>query len=192
MGIPLEEYAEASFGIVAVHALPIMTVAASETMPRRDITGIPPGLSRFQNSGLQKHSGKNFPMPLLVPLAKLRRNRLERAVCRAVELEADRELNPQISGQRFGAGQTMARLGSPSLERKIGHTGAAGFVQGSVPSQPPTTAGPRDARVPNIWSPAGRSRARIDPLHRSGWRICRGNLRLDPHIARLSLLPPVS
>jgi hypothetical protein len=168
-----------------------MTVAASETMLRRDITGIPPGLSRSRirvfRSTAVKTSRRLFWF--LWPSSA---NRLERAVCRAVELEADRELNPQISGQRFGAGQTMARLGSPSLERKIGHTGAAGFVQGSVPSQPPTTAGPRDARVPNIWSPAGRSRAHIDPLHRWGWRICRGNLRLDPHIARLSLLPPVS
>ena len=54
---------------LSVHALPIMTVAASETMPRRDITGIPPGLSRLQSSGLQTHSGKNFPTPFLVPLA---------------------------------------------------------------------------------------------------------------------------
>ena len=38
MGIPLEEYAEASFEVVTIHALPMMTVAASETMLGRDMT----------------------------------------------------------------------------------------------------------------------------------------------------------
>jgi tRNA-dihydrouridine synthase len=60
---------------------------------------------------------------------------------------------------------------------------------------PPTTAGPRHARVSNIWSPAGRSTTCIcsDSPHHRGWHICPHNLRLDPHIAaRLSLLLPVS
>jgi hypothetical protein len=62
-----------------------------------------------------------------------------------------------------------------------------------IPS-PPTSAGPRHARVSNIWSPAGRSSSCIcsDPSHQRGRHICPGNLRLFPHIARLSLLPPVS
>jgi hypothetical protein len=67
-------------------------------------------------------------------------------------------------------------------------------VGGSIPS-PPTTAGPRHARVSNIWSPAGRSTTCIcsDSPHHQGWHICPRNLRLDPHIAaRLSLLLPVS
>jgi hypothetical protein len=46
MGIPLEEYAAASFEIVTRQALPIITVAASETMLRRDMTMFLPGLSR--------------------------------------------------------------------------------------------------------------------------------------------------
>jgi hypothetical protein len=37
MGIPLEEYAKA-FEIITMHALPMITVAASETMLRRDMT----------------------------------------------------------------------------------------------------------------------------------------------------------
>ena len=36
--IPLEEYAEASFEVATIHALPMMTVAASETMLGRDMT----------------------------------------------------------------------------------------------------------------------------------------------------------
>jgi hypothetical protein len=46
MGIPLEEYAEASLEIVTRHALPIITVAASEMMLRGDMTMLLPGLSR--------------------------------------------------------------------------------------------------------------------------------------------------
>src|SRR5712671_2608117 len=64
----------------------------------------------------------------------------------------------------------------------------------SIPS-PPTTAGPRHARVSYIWSPAGRSSACICSRspHQRGWHICPRNLRLDPHIApRLALLLPVS
>ena len=37
MGIPLEECAKA-FEIITIHALPMITVAASETMLRRDMT----------------------------------------------------------------------------------------------------------------------------------------------------------
>jgi hypothetical protein len=42
MGIPLEEYAEASFEIITIHALPMITDVASETMLRRDMTNFPP------------------------------------------------------------------------------------------------------------------------------------------------------
>jgi hypothetical protein len=50
------------------------------------------------------------------------------------------------------------------------------------------------ARVSNIWSPAGRSCACMYYYwsHQWGWHICPHNLRLDPHIARLSLLLPLS
>jgi hypothetical protein len=59
MGIPLEEYAEASFEIVTILALPMMTVAASETMLRRDMTTFP--LS--QTGAAAQSFGKNaFPL----------------------------------------------------------------------------------------------------------------------------------
>jgi hypothetical protein len=73
MGIPLEEYAEASFGIVTIHAPPMKTFAAIETMLRRDMTSFPRRLEPHPEFRLQMHSGKNFPMPLLVPFAKLQR-----------------------------------------------------------------------------------------------------------------------
>jgi hypothetical protein len=46
MAIPLEEYAAASFESATRHALPIITVAAIETMLRRDMTMFLLGLSR--------------------------------------------------------------------------------------------------------------------------------------------------
>src|SRR6267143_3760043 len=81
-----------------------------------------------------------------------------------------------------------------SLQRLGSCSASSVDVGGSIPS-PPTTAGPRHARVSNIWSPAGRSTTCIcsDSPHHWGWHICLRNLRLDPHIAaRLSLLLPVS
>ena len=160
MGIPLEEYAEAPLGIVTIHALQIITVAA-RTMRRRDMTSIPPRLGPPP----EFRSCKNFPMPLLVPLAP---------------------------GSAATGGEAVWPASGGCLWKERLDTPEPRTCSRSLPSQPPTTAGPRDARVSNIWSPAGRSRARIDPPHPWGWRICRGNLRLDPRIARLSLLPPVS
>src|SRR5882724_8894228 len=81
-----------------------------------------------------------------------------------------------------------------SLQRLGSCSASSVDVGGSIPS-PPTTAGPRHARVSNIWSPAGRSTTCIcsDSPHHWGRHICPRNLRLDPHIApRLSLLLPVS
>src|SRR6267378_7523755 len=86
------------------------------------------------------------------------------------------------------------RVKPRSLQRLGSCSASSVDVGGSIPS-PPTTAGPRHARVSNIWSPAGRSTTRIcsDSPHHRGWHICPHNLRLDPHIAaRRSLLLPVS
>jgi hypothetical protein len=97
-------------------------------------------------------------------------------------LFADNCVNHQVSAKT----RSLQRLGSCSASLVD--------VGGSIPS-PPTTAGPRHARVSNIWSPAGRNTTCIcsDSPHHRGWHICPHNLRLDPHIAaRLSLLLPVS
>jgi hypothetical protein len=97
-----------------------------------------------------------------------------------------RTLLDAVGTSHFAKTRSLQRLGSCSA--------SSVDVGGSIPS-PPTTAGPRHARVSNIWSPAGRSTTCIcsDSPHHRGWHICPRNLRLDPHIAaRLSLLLPVS
>src|SRR5882762_3739862 len=98
------------------------------------------------------------------------------------------------SGHRSIQPACLKRAKTRSLQRLGSCSASSVDVGGSIPS-PPTTAGPRHARVSNIWSPAGRSTTCIcsDSPHHRGWHICLRNLRLDPHIAaRLSLLLPVS
>ena len=56
MGIPLEEYAEASFEIITTHALPMIADAAIETTLRRDMTII-----------FKMYGGNNFLDAWLVP-----------------------------------------------------------------------------------------------------------------------------
>src|SRR5437588_2036409 len=68
-------------------------------------------------------------------------------------------------------GDLHVRFGSKtrSLQRLGSCPASSVDVGGSIPS-PPTTAGPRHARVSNIWSPAGRSSSGIcsDPSHQRG------------------------
>src|SRR5258705_13884589 len=80
-----------------------------------------------------------------------------------------------------------------SLQRLGSWPASSVDVGGSIPS-PPTTAGSRYTCVSNIWLPAGRSGSCIcyHSSHHRGWHICPRNLRLDPHIPRLSLLLPVN
>jgi hypothetical protein len=98
------------------------------------------------------------------------------------------------SGRIMDVAALRIRAKTRSLQRLGSCSASSVDIGGSVPS-PPTTAGPRHARVSNIWPPAGRSSSCIysDSSHHRGWHNCRRNLRLDPHIApRLALLLPVS